>query len=86
MVSSVHNVCKKGYYIAILSTNVETDNPEAELKPAFDIIGAVKEKFVTVSEMYEPTSNGNDGLYISNSMDPTSHFENETLTVLKMYK
>jgi len=24
MVSSVHNVCKKGYYVAIISTNVET--------------------------------------------------------------
>ena len=49
MVSSVHNVCKKGYYVCILSTNVETENPEAELKPAFDIIGAIKEKFITVN-------------------------------------
>ena len=31
MVSSVHNVCKKGFYICIISTNVETANPEKEI-------------------------------------------------------
>ncbi len=34
-----HCVCKKGYYLAIVSTMVETNNPQEELKPAFDIIG-----------------------------------------------
>lgn len=43
MVSSVHNVCKKGYYIAIISTMAETSNPLAELTPAFELIGSVKE-------------------------------------------
>lgn len=49
MVSGVHSICKKGYYIAILSCNVETKNPEKELDPAFDIIGPVLEKFFTVN-------------------------------------
>jgi len=31
MVSSLHNVCKKGYYIAIISTLVETNDPKKEL-------------------------------------------------------
>lgn len=31
MVSAVHAVCKKGYYIAIISANVETKNPEKEI-------------------------------------------------------
>ena len=48
MVSDVHQVCKKGFYVAIISATVETSNPEAELKPAFDLIGTVKEKFITV--------------------------------------
>lgn len=48
MVSDVHNVCKKGFFIAILSTNVETNNPEKELDPAFEIVGPVLEKFFTV--------------------------------------
>lgn len=48
MVSSVHNVCKKGYYVAIISTTVETQNPEKEIQIAFDLIGPVIDKFTTV--------------------------------------
>jgi Rab GDP dissociation inhibitor len=50
MVSSVHNVCKKGFNIAIVSTNVETNNPIKELDPAFEILGPVIEKFPTVHD------------------------------------
>ena len=48
MVSDVHSVSKKGTYIAIISTTVETQNPEEEIKLAFDLIGPVKEKFIKV--------------------------------------
>ena len=48
MVSEVHSVCKKGCYVAIISTTVETQNPEEEIKLAFDLIGPVKEKFIKV--------------------------------------
>jgi Rab GDP dissociation inhibitor len=48
MVSDVHSVSKKGNYIAIISTTVETQNPEEEIKLAFDLIGPVKEKFIKV--------------------------------------
>ena len=48
LVSSLHNVCKKGFSIAILSTNVETEQPEKELGPAFELVGDVLEKFFTV--------------------------------------
>ena len=44
VVSFAHNVAKKGYYLAIVSTTVETDNPEAELKPGLAILGSVEEK------------------------------------------
>lgn len=50
MVSAVHNVCKKGYYICIISTNVETNNPEKELDPGFELVGNVLEKFITISD------------------------------------
>lgn len=87
MVSDVHNVCKKGFFIAILSTNVETNNPQKELDPAFEVIGPVLEKFFTVSDTYVPTDDGNtDNIYISNSFDPQSHFEAETIQVLQAYK
>ena len=48
MVSYVHQVCKTNNYIAIISATAETQNPEKELEPAFQIIGSIKEKFVTV--------------------------------------
>ena len=44
MVSSAHNVCPKGKYIAMVSTTVETANPEAELKPGIDMLGPIEEK------------------------------------------
>ena len=44
MVSFAHNVASKGFYIAMVGTQVETDNPEAELKPGLDLLGSVLEK------------------------------------------
>ena len=44
VVSDAHQVCAKGYYLAIVSTTVETDNPVAELQPGLDLLGAIEEK------------------------------------------
>jgi len=74
MVSSVHCICKKDYYVAIVSTTVETNNPQEEIQVALDMLGKIKEKFVTISERYVPVGKSNDGLYISESFDATSHF------------
>jgi hypothetical protein len=38
-------VCAKGKFVAIASTTVETNNPEAELKAAFDLMGPIIEKY-----------------------------------------
>lgn len=46
MVSFAHNVAAKGYFIAIVSTTVETSHPEGELKPGLDLLGDIKEKYV----------------------------------------
>lgn len=45
MVSNEHSVCANGFYIAIISTMVETNNPIQELKPALDLLapGSIKE-------------------------------------------
>jgi len=48
MVSSLHQICRQGFYVAIISTNVETAKPEDELKIGLDILGEVKEKFIKV--------------------------------------
>jgi Rab GDP dissociation inhibitor len=55
MVSGVHNVCKPGFHVVIVSANVETDNPEKEIQPALDLIGPVKEKFITVCHFFPLT-------------------------------
>jgi len=47
MVSYTHQVAAKGWFIAMVSTTVETNNPEAEIKPALDLLGPIKQKSVT---------------------------------------
>ena len=43
-VSYAHNVASKGYYIAMVSTNMETSNPEEELRPGLALLGPVIEQ------------------------------------------
>ena len=44
MVSSTHNVCAKDVYVAIVSTIVETDRPELEIRPGLDLLGPIYDK------------------------------------------
>jgi len=69
MVSSVHSVCAKGYYIAIVSTNVETNQPEKEIEAGLELVGSTLQKFIKISEVYEPNNSLNDGLFITKSVD-----------------
>ena len=84
MVSSAHNVCPAGTYIAIVSTTVETDKPEMELEPAFKLLGQIKEKFVQISPVYEAEEE--EKVAISKSFDSTSHFETVCDDVKRIYK
>lgn len=86
MMSNVHQVSKKGFYIAIISASVETNNPEQELKPAFEILGTVKEKFITISDLYVPNTDFTNNVFITKSLDPQSHFESATEDVIELYK
>ena len=43
-VSTSHHVCPQQYYVAMVSTTVETDNPEAELKPGLDVLAPIEDK------------------------------------------
>jgi Rab GDP dissociation inhibitor len=52
MVSSQHFVCGKGYYVAMVSTTVETDDPQSEIKPAIELLGSILDMFVSVSVLY----------------------------------
>jgi len=89
MVSSAHNVCPKGYYIAIVSTIAETSgNHHLELQPGLDRLGRIEEKFMGPPiPLYEPIEDGKkDSIFISKSYDATSHFETTTDDVRDIYK
>jgi Rab GDP dissociation inhibitor len=75
-VSSTHNVCAKDIYVAIVSTIVETNNPEKEIIPGLQLLGPIYEKyeafptrilqftsafrFVSVSSIYTPIADGKE--------------------------
>lgn len=87
MVSAAHAVCAPGLRIAIISTGVETANPEEEIQPAITLLGSVLEMFVSVSDIHEPINDaGAESLYITKSYDATSHFESSSKDVLAIYE
>lgn len=76
MVSSAHAVCAKGLFIAMISTTVETENAENEIKPALELLGDILEMFVDVKPLYEPIDNScSDNVFVTKSYDASSHFE-----------
>ncbi|KAL4149707.1 hypothetical protein QTP88_003585 [Uroleucon formosanum] len=87
LVSNTHQVSAQGWFIAMVSSKVETSYPELEIKPGLDLLGSIKQKFVSISDYYEPIDDGKDSkLFISKSYDATSHFETTCLDVLDIYK
>jgi Rab GDP dissociation inhibitor len=89
MVSSAHNVCPRGYYIAIVSTIAETSaNHHLELQPGLERLGRIEEKFMGPPiPLYQPLESGvNDQIFISNSFDASSHFETVTENVRDIYR
>jgi len=88
MVSWAHNVCPKGYYIAIVSTIAETDaNHHLEIQPGLDRLGKIEEKFMGPPiPLYEPLESGaSDNIFLSKSYDASSHFETTTDDVKDIY-
>jgi Rab GDP dissociation inhibitor len=86
MVSFAHCVAAKGKYIAIVSTTVETDDPQEEIEPGIQLLGDVLERFDAVSDTFEPLASGHeDNCYISKSYDATSHFESVADDLLDLH-
>ncbi|KAK5721832.1 Rab GDP dissociation inhibitor alpha [Elasticomyces elasticus] len=88
-VSSAHNVCPKGYYIAIVSTIAETNaNHHLELAPGLERLGKIEEKFMGKPiPIYAPKADGKaDNVFISKSYDAESHFETTTDDVRDLYR
>lgn len=86
-VSYTHQVAAKGWFIAIVSTTVETSDPESEIKPGIDLLGRIKQKFVTVSDYFEPCDDGRENqIFVSSSYDATTHFGTTCDDVLDIFK
>jgi len=86
-VSSAHEVCPAGKWVAILSTRVETADPVAELAPGLKLLEAVDEQFVNIVPMLESTNDPDvDNCFITSSYDETSHFMTTAKDVLRLYK
>jgi len=87
MVSYTHQVASKNWFVAMVSTNVETDNPEHEIQPGVALLGPVKQKFLQISDVYAPLDDGvGSQHFISKSYDATSHFETTCKDVLDIFK
>jgi len=87
VVSAAHHVAANGKYIAMVSTIVETANPNQEIAPAIAMLGKIDESFVSVTDLLEPVSDGTkDQLFISTSLDPQTHFEDTCRDVLETYR
>ncbi|GFY90788.1 GDP dissociation inhibitor family protein [Actinidia rufa] len=81
-----HNVAPKGKFIAFVTTEAETDNPEVELKPGIELLGPVDEILFDTYDRYEPTNQSSvDNCFVSTSYDPTTHFESTVKDVISMY-
>lgn len=85
MIGSSHGVCKKGYNIVIVSTTKESETFDQDFKIAFDIIGPIKYRFDLEQQMFKGDSKQR-GIYVTDTLDETSHFESAVLDVERIYK
>lgn len=82
MVSNTHLICAQGFYVAIISATVETNEPEKEIQPAIDILGEIMDMFVSISDLYDINEGTQNNLWITSSYDATSHFETASEEIL----
>merc|ERR1712232_482751 len=66
VVSAAHCVAAKGKWIAIASTEVETDDPIKEISPALSLLEPILERFDECVDRLAPKGQGaDDNCYIS---------------------
>ncbi|KAG8435955.1 hypothetical protein GDO86_007160, partial [Hymenochirus boettgeri] len=87
MVASSHCVASDGKYVAIISTTVETEDPEKEIQPALDLLVPVDQKFVSITDQLIPKHDGTKKqVFISKSYDATTHFETTSNDIKDMFR
>jgi Rab GDP dissociation inhibitor len=86
VISSAFQVAPEGKFIAIVSTKVETANPEQEIKAGLDLLEPILDKFTFVSDTFEPVDDGSASkTFISTSYDATSHLETTADDILALF-
>ncbi|XP_067403022.1 rab GDP dissociation inhibitor alpha [Emydura macquarii macquarii] len=87
VVSWAHNVAPPGKFIAIASTTVETAEPEQEVEPALELLEPIDQKFVAISDLYEPLDDGSESqIFCSRSYDASTHFETSCADIKDLYR
>jgi len=85
--SSELQVAPKNRWIAMISAQVYTNQPKKELGIAYKLLGKVLKEFFVTNETYKACNGDqNDNVFIPSSMDATTHFEETTREVMKIYK
>lgn len=93
--SSSHKCSPQGKFLAFVSTNVEgaTDGlsveavGQRELAAGLQLLGRPTAIFFDMYDLMVPKSGGTDSkVFISESFDPTTHFETAVTDVMAMYK
>lgn len=89
VLGSAHRVAAPGRFIALVSTIVETADPEQEIEAGLAVLGGkanILTRFLSVDDVYEPVQDGREsGIFVSRSYDATTHFESTTEDVLDLY-
>lgn len=57
-----------------------------DMAVAFDIVGKPLYRFDTEEIMYQDAKGKDDGIYITQSLDATSHFESSAENVCQVYR
>lgn len=79
-------ICPKGIYIAVLSTEMETQKAEKEMRPATELLGDVLERFDSVTTMFRPRkASKQQGIYIFKSVDASLSLDSVADDVRDVY-
>jgi len=85
-----HNVAPNGFFIGIVSTTMETQDPESEIIPGLDVLGGpgnILCRFTNICDVMAPTEpDAPDNIHVTPGYDATSHFETTCIDVLDVYK
>jgi Rab GDP dissociation inhibitor len=99
MTSWAHCIAYKEKYVALVSTQVETNNPQkgewtkmssslsflfySEIESALRLLGPIEQMFTTVSEIFDCVDY-RDNIFVSSSYDASSHFESTANEVMSL--